>query len=403
MHGSLGIGSMVSFSFLDERDRPIPAINAETGERVWGGWWYPNLITNQGLDRITDYNSLGTYADGYSYPRTDAPGIRNTLGLATGSFQVKRVSGAITLGQSGNTVTASAAFFNSGDVGAEIVWDNATRATITGYTSPTLVTVADSKSISAAPATLWAVQLTTVPGQVDTGSSSGGFVGSVTASTSGADLVVEAVIPTVVQLTVDRNLTGFRFGPDGNNSAHIVENFRDANGNPITVSLANGKKVRVDHLLQMRVNGAQAAQTLNFNVYDAANQLISSSPVNVNYKARWPNVGADIIIVLNPNQNSGGLSLAGSGANLNSTNWSKINSSTNLGTYTPGQFKRTKTVTMSETNGNGTWIGWSLERQVGSIGNFPGVRCVLDSGNFTKDNTQQMSFDFELSWGREYL
>jgi len=394
---------MVSFSFLDERDRPISAINAETGKQVWGGWWYPNLITNQGLDGIANYNSLGTYADGYSYPRTDAPGIRNTMGLATGSFQVKRASAAITLAQSGNTVTASAAFFNSGDVGAEIVWDNATRATITGYTSPTAVTVADSKSVSATPATLWAVQLTTMPGQVETGNSSGGNVGSVTAYASGADLVVEAVIPTVVQLTADRNLTGFRFGPDGNNSAHIVENFRDAGGNPITVSLSTGKKVRVDHLLQMRISGSQAAQTLNFNVYDAANQLISSNPVNVNYKARWPNIAADIILVLNPNYNTAGLSLAGAGETLNSTNWSQINSNVNLGTYTPGQFKRTKTVTVSEANGNGTWIGWAFERQAGSIGNFPGVRCVLNSGNFTKNNTQQMSFDLELSWGREYL
>lgn len=402
MNGSIGIGSMVSFSFLDERDRPVPALNAETGERVWGGWWYPNLITNQGLDGIASYNSLGTYADGYSYPRTDAPGIRNTLGLATGSFQVKRPSGGVTLAQSGNTVTASANFFNSGDVGAEIVWDNATRATITGYTSPTVVTVADSKSVSAAPATLWAVQLTTIPGQAETGSSSGGYVGSINAYASGPDLVVEAVIPTVVQLIADRNLTGFRFGPDNNNSAHIVENFRDAGGNPITVSLANGKKVRVDHLLQMRISGAQAAQTLNFNVYDAANQLISSNPVSVNYKARWPNLNSGIILVLNPNRNTDGLSFAGGSETLNSTNWSQISSSVNLGAYTPGLFKRTKTLTVSESNGNGTWIGWAFERQAGIIGNFPGVRCVLNSGNFTKDNTQQMAFDLELSWGREY-
>lgn len=117
----MSIGSWVKFEFLDERDRPTYALNAHTGERVWGGWWYPNLITNQGLDGLAIINSISDNMGG----RGNNPGIRSYLGLFTGSLAVKRPSGDVTLAQSGNIVTSSAAFFQAGDVGSEIVWDNA--------------------------------------------------------------------------------------------------------------------------------------------------------------------------------------------------------------------------------------------------------------------------------------
>lgn len=394
----MSIGSWVKFEFLDERDRPTYALNAHTGERVWGGWWYPNLITNQGLDGLAIINSISDNMGG----RGNNPGIRSYLGLFTGSLAVKRPSGDVTLAQSGNIVTSSAAFFQAGDVGSEIVWDNATRARITAYTSNTSVTVSDSKSVSAAPATLYAVGVTSVPSEVQNGNSSGGFTGTLTAYDSGNDLVYECSIPTVITLSKNQNLTGFRFGPTDANSAHIIENFRDGAGNPITVSILAGKKVRVDHKLQLRISGLVKSANINLLDYDAANNLIGTIALSAQYKVRWSNPILEIFSnVLNPAVGWGALSLAGGTETLDSTSWTRVNSAIALGSYTAGSFVVNKSITVPEADGNGTWIGFSLEFAGGIVGNFAGVRTIVNP-SFSKNNTQQMTFTFQISWGREY-
>lgn len=398
----MSIGSWVKFEFLDEDDKPTYALNAHTGERVWGGWWYPNLITDQGLNDLATVNSISNDIGGLS-PRGSTPGIRAYLGLFTGSLNVKRPSGSVTLSQSGNTVTASAAFFQSGDVGSEIVWDNATRAKITAFTSATSVTVADSKTVSAAPATLYAVGVTSVPSEVQNGDSAGGFAGSLTAYTSGNDLVYEGTIPTVITLSANQNLTGFRFGPSAANSAHIIENFRDGLGNPITVSILAGKKVRVDHKLQLRIASVVQSANINLLDYDAANNLIGTTPLTAQYKTRWstPDVGI-FTSPLNPARNYGDLSFAANTETLDSAGWSKVGSSLALNSYASGSFQRSKTITITESSGNGTWIGFAMEYQGGTTGDFPGIRVIV-TPSFTKNNTQQMTFTFQLSWGREYV
>lgn len=392
----MSIGSWVKFEFLDENDRPTYALDADTGERVWGGWWYPNLITDQGLDGLAGVNSISGSVSS-SYQRGDNPGIRNYLGLFTGSLNVKRPSGSVTLSQSGNTVTASAAFFQSGDVGSEIVWDNVTRAKITAFTSATSVTVADSKTVSAAPATLYAVGVTSVPNEVQNGNSSEGFTGSLTTYASGNDLVYQCTIPTVVTLSANQNLTGFRFGPTNANSAHIVENFRDASGNPITVSILSGKKVWVDHMLQLRITSVVQSANISLLDYDAANNLIGTTVLAAQYKAFWPSpIYYLFIYPLNPAQNFGSIRLAANTETLDSTNWTAVPSSQQLGSYTSGSFQRSKIITVGESDGNGTWIGFSLEYSLA------GIRTIV-TPSFTKNNTQQMTFTFRLSWGREYI
>lgn len=398
----MSIGSWVKFEFLDENDRPTYALNADTGERVWGGWWYPNLITDQGLDGLATINSISSSMSGVE-PRSSNPGIRSYLGLFTGSLDVKRPSGGVTLAQSGNTVTASSPFFRPGDVGSEIVWDNATRARITAYTSNTSVTVSDSKSVTAAPATLYAVGVTSVPSEVQNGDSSGGFTGTLTAYASGNDLVYECSIPTVITLSNNQNLTGFRFGPTNANSAHIIENFRDEAGNPITVSILAGKRVRVDHKLQLRISGNVQSANINLLDYDAANNLIGTTALSAQYKARWPDPSLGIFSsALNPALARGDLSLAGGTQTLDSTSWTTVNSAIALGSYTAGSFAVNKTITVAESDGNGTWIGFSLEPGGGITGNFPGVRTIVNP-SFSKNNTQQMTFTFQISWGREYI
>lgn len=408
----VSLSCMVRFSFYDEEDRPIPALCLETGEEIWGGWWYPNLITDAGLDAFATTNSIPSGAPSSGLPRSNAPGIRSNLGIGTGSLEVKRPSGAITLSQSGNTVTASGAFFQSGDVGAEIVWDNATRAKITAFTSATQVTVADSKTVAAAAATLWAVQLTALPGEVQVGSSDGGFIGSANLTEDASDFILEVTIPTVITLSADQNLTGFRFGSSASigGTAHIIENFRDGSGNPITVSLLSGKKVRVDHKMIWKASKALTSGLIvPLKDYDAANNLTGTTNLTVDYKIRAPSSPPGYMLfnqLLNPpaTGTSFTVELADNTDTMDSTAWNGQNTSNSLASYTNGSFKRIRTYTIAEADGVGTWYGFALAGDSSNVGNKHAVRAMLQGGaSFTKSNTQQLAFDLELSWQREYV
>jgi hypothetical protein len=60
-------------------------------------------------------------------------------------------SGATTITQTANTVTASAALFLNTMVGGYIIYADGTESVITGFTSTTVVTVADAKTVASSP------------------------------------------------------------------------------------------------------------------------------------------------------------------------------------------------------------------------------------------------------------
>lgn len=96
--------------------------------------WRPNLILNDGMDRV----AVDSWCDCFTYA---------TAGTGTNSNYV--YSGTVQASQTGQTVTANAAIFSAADVGKCLYWATApvAQAFITGYTSPTQVTVAESQSV----------------------------------------------------------------------------------------------------------------------------------------------------------------------------------------------------------------------------------------------------------------
>lgn len=96
--------------------------------------WRPNLILNDGMDRV----AVDAWCDCFTYA---------TAGTGTNSNYV--YSGTTKASQTGITVTADAAIFSVADVGKCLYWATApvAQAFITGYTSPTQVTVRESQSV----------------------------------------------------------------------------------------------------------------------------------------------------------------------------------------------------------------------------------------------------------------
>ncbi len=104
-----------------------------------------NLILDQGL------NNVATQL---------WPQLFRYCAVGTGTNPIKRDSGAITFTRSGNTVSASAGFFESADVGRLLKFDSGPEMYITAYTDTQNVTVATSGTLAASEGTIWYVNRT---------------------------------------------------------------------------------------------------------------------------------------------------------------------------------------------------------------------------------------------------
>lgn len=118
----------------------VQVVDAKTGRVIRQGKWQPNLILNSGLDRIA----------------TESWYAQLTYAVAgTGNTPTKDLPDdpGDTYSQSGTTVTriSGTRDFSAGDIGKLIRWSGGQEATITAYTSATVVTVGTSQTVAAAP------------------------------------------------------------------------------------------------------------------------------------------------------------------------------------------------------------------------------------------------------------
>jgi hypothetical protein len=109
------------------------------------GQWKRNLILDGGLDGI----AVRAWAESFTY-----------AAIGTGTNPVKRDSGSTTFSRSGDTVTASASFFESADVGRLLKVDSGEEMYITAYGSGTSVTVNASGTLAASEGTVYYVNRT---------------------------------------------------------------------------------------------------------------------------------------------------------------------------------------------------------------------------------------------------
>jgi hypothetical protein len=120
--------------------------------------------------------------------------------------------------------------------------------------------------------------------------SDGGFgVGGNSYSLDGVANVWRAssTIRRMVTMTANRNITeyGFAHDPTPTNELGIRELFRDGGGVPVTITVPNGKSLRVDHTLTVEIPAPAAgnAATINVEEYDISDVLAATIPYDVTY------------------------------------------------------------------------------------------------------------------------
>lgn len=265
---------------------------------------------------------------------------------------------------------------------------------------------------------------TALGNEVQRDATSGSFSNGGTSYALDTDTDVFRAVSSVIRLvtmTDDRNLTEIGLAQDASNDIHIHELLRDGGGNPITVSLLNGKTLRVDHsaIVEIAAPSAGTSGVLDLEKYDAANTLEDTIAFDVIYGPRVQSATeqgdlAWVFNVWNPSSvnthairrvtSAIGYSRAGSISQIDpNANSSGITTGLALGSYTPGTHERLKRVTVQTGALNAAWFGYMFSSS--TSGNFSANRCGFmvmfdDPASYTKVNTDTMRVGLLTSWAR---
>jgi len=227
-----------------------------------------------------------------------------------------------------------------------------------------------------------------------------------------------SLVTRLVTMTADRNLTEFGFAQNTTGDIVIRELLRDGGGNPIAVSLLNGRTLRLDHTLTIEIPAPAAGHTATINIeeYDAGNNLVSSTPYQIVYGLmsreltnNYEGIGALFTSIWSPSSNITHSSTTGGGIypstqTTYSRQWtfqSTIGFNGDaLPAYVAGSFQRPKRCTVPTGSFNQQWNQYMMMQ--GTAGNQNGGLYVKFTSPtaYTKKSTDTLRVGLISSWAR---
>jgi hypothetical protein len=372
--------------------------DAATGKIVSEQPWRKNLIMDSGLDAYSSHLFCNLFSSAV---------------VGSGTNPVMRYSSPVTFTQSGNTVTASAPFFASTDVGYILKYgasgsgSGGAEQYVTGFTDSTHVTVSSSASVGTTAGALWYVTQTALQTQLKS-TTTYSTIGNGTVITPGSPFSTYAHTRVFIFATETGPVTYNEIGWSWNS----VNLFGRDLITPSGVSLISGQQLEVTLQVSLQISptapvfvgdvssgtwNTAGTSMLEYTQQGAGNQALSQ--VN-------SSTGATQATNVSCEPGTGGLQIQlieGSwtqrttlsvGANPNANTGFNLSLAAN--TYTNGTFLRTYSGTIPLGSGNGvtyTGIGltnnqtqwsWSLQ---------------LTTPN-SKDASHTLSFTMQMSWGR---
>jgi hypothetical protein len=221
------------------------------------------------------------------------------------------------------------------------------------------------------------------------------------------EFVAESLVTRLATMTADRNVTEFGLSYETTGNIFVRELLRDGGGTPITVSLLNGKTLRVDHTLEVRLPAPVAGTpvTINIEEYDAGNNLVDTTPYGVIHgpyaEGATDSYISGVFLIWNPAQNVSPVLHAITSAHA----YNRATSSpsiTSVGgmtheTYVVGTYSRRRFHTVPTGIGNVTWYGYSV--RAGS-NHRQYVVAFDDPATYTKVSTDTLRAGLVSSWAR---
>lgn len=345
-----------------------------------------NLILDSGLDR---YSTLASTE------------LTEYCALGTGTSPVSRDSSTITASQTGTTVTASAAFFEAGDVGRLLKFDSGEEHYITTFNNTTEVIVATTASVSSAEFTIWYVDdiglqtevARTGTKRTDTSDNETTFSANITTHKR------THLFPAEVSAVTYNEVGWSDSGSVGNNLYN-----RLLIGGGVSLGIGDQALVVSNLEITQTPTTSTAVTDVGSGGFDTAgNAQIEGTglgnldslgnPSGSDYLCPGPDKTATAI---NIGINDVAFNSYGSTKSMSGNTLSRID--TTNGSYSNGNYYVDKSATYSISNFDSASVSWICLGQSSSANNS-GFRIRLTSLQ-GKDNTQTLALVFRVSWGR---
>ena len=224
------------------------------------------------------------------------------------------------------------------------------------------------------------------------------------------DFVAESLVTRLATMTEARNLTEFGFSYLTTDNIFIRELLRDGGGTPITVSLLEGKTLRVDHTLEVRIPAPVAGTPVTINVeeYDAGSNLTATIPYNVVHGPVADGLSGSnisgVFSIWNPANNVGKTFLQLTSAytydrasHPSPSGQESLGGMTGHETYQIGTYARRRFHTIPTGEANSAWHGYSV---LSGMNTRQYVVVFDDPATYTKANTDTLQAGLVSAWAR---
>jgi hypothetical protein len=339
-----------------------------------------NLLLDSGLDGIAVRAFWDTFTN---------------CVLGDGTTPTKRDSGSITVSIASEVATASANYFESGDVGRLLKLDSGQEVYIAAYTSPTEISVTGASDDSADEATIWYVNETGHANELVRTSTLSSDSGDVSSTWDSPQIEHKRtfVFPEETGARTYKEIGWSHTASSGGNL--LGRDLIPSGGD----SIAPGQQYKVVVKLRIEIN--PVTQTSQTNVGTGLNTSGNAIFHSLRKAFKGANNSSDIFFDLpgsldiNSDRDFGAET---SDFTLNSVPSTDLYESLNAGTmtnldYVPGSFKIVMQRTLSTNEANSTIYGFSM-----GMGN-KAWKLKLDNP-FLKDSDHTLEITFSLSWGR---
>ena len=263
-----------------------------------------------------------------------------------------------------------------------------------------------------------AVTDTTLQAEVQRAATSGAFPAGANTfrlDTTANNWVSTSMVTRIVTMTADRNLTEYGFAQETTADIHIRERLRDGGGNPTTVTLLNGRSLRVDHTAAITIAAPSAGHTATINIqeFDAAGVLVSTTAYSILF-GLWANNLANESFGLqqmfewcwspfvgettpNTAKGLGPITLTAYARQLAAQSTGMARAAITLEPYVDGSFQRIKRGLVPTGAFNQVWNQYTMAFGVGEGGLY--VRFTAPT-SFTKANTHTLRCGMISTWAR---
>ncbi len=325
------------------------------------------------------------------------------LGNNVSPVPVRRDSGGITLAQAANAVTASGAFFQAGDVGRLLKYNDSpgTEVYITAFTDSSHVTVGGpSQVVAAVSGTIWYVNetaLSTLYATTSTYSTDGGANGST--AVGGVITHKRTIIGGAVGGTVTLTELGFS---DSVTNANIFD--RDIIVGGVTLVAGDQPQAVVELIMTYSPTTPLSVGNVATG-YDSSGQLqIERLGLGANGISSVQSNGSTATGILD-NNGSGGivtidatftLSAFSTGAGINHHGWA---SNYSLDAYSDGNFYRDLLIEFGTGESNFDIYGFAIGTP-STQNDATSYITQKFTAPFTKNSTQVLDMTFRKSWSR---